>query len=46
LKPVLWAFTLGSLIGAILLALVAYRVSLATITTHRQRVQRSQHTDR
>src|SRR5215203_5895745 len=37
LKPVLWAFTVGSLIGAILLALIAYRVSFAMITTHRQR---------
>jgi uncharacterized protein (DUF2062 family) len=46
LKPVLWAFTLGSLIGAVLLALIAYRVSLAMIITHRQRLHRSQHTDR
>jgi uncharacterized protein (DUF2062 family) len=46
LKPVLWAFTLGSVIGALLLALIAYRVSFAMITTHRQRVHRSQHTDR
>src|SRR5688572_24224613 len=27
LKPVLWAYTLGSLIGAVLLALIAYRGS-------------------
>jgi uncharacterized protein (DUF2062 family) len=46
LKPVLWAFTLGSLIGAALLALIAYRVSFAMITTHRQRLHRSQHIDR
>jgi uncharacterized protein (DUF2062 family) len=46
LKPVLWAFTLGSLIGAVLLALIAYRVSLAMIDSHRQRMHRSQHTDR
>lgn len=46
LKPVLWAFTLGSFIGAALLALIAYRVSLAMITTHRQRLHRSQHIDR
>ena len=45
LKPVLWAFTLGSLIGAVLLALIAYRVSFAMITTHRQRLHRSQHTE-
>jgi uncharacterized protein (DUF2062 family) len=46
LKPVLWAYTLGSLIGAVLLALIAYRVSFAMITTHRQRLHRSQHIDR
>ena len=46
LKPVLWAFTLGSLIGAVLLALIAYRVSFAMITRHRLRLHRSQHTDR
>jgi uncharacterized protein len=46
LKPVLWAYTLGSLIGAALLALIAYRGSFAMITTHRQRLHRSQHTDR
>jgi uncharacterized protein len=45
LKPVLWAFTLGSLIGAVLIGLIAYRVSCAMITTHRQRLHRSQHTD-
>jgi hypothetical protein len=46
LKPVLWAFTLGSVIGAVLLALIAYRVSFAMITTHRERLRRSQHADR
>jgi uncharacterized protein (DUF2062 family) len=45
LEPVLWAFTLGSIIGALLLALVAYRVSYAMITRHRQRLHRSQHAD-
>ena len=45
LKPVLWAFTLGSTIGAVLLALIAYRVSFVMITTHRQRLHRSQHTE-
>ena len=43
LKPVLWAFTLGSTIAATGLALVAYRVSFVMITTHRKRVHRSQH---
>jgi len=42
LKPVLWAFTLGSTVGAALLALVAYRVSFVMITTHRRRIHRSQ----
>jgi uncharacterized protein (DUF2062 family) len=46
LKPVVWAFSLGSLIGAVLLALVAYRVSFVMITSHRQRLHRSQHIDR
>lgn len=46
LKPVLWAFSLGSLIGAVLLAAVAYRVSFVMISSHRQRLQRSQHIDR
>jgi uncharacterized protein (DUF2062 family) len=36
LAPVLSAFTLGSTLGASLLALVAYRVALATITAHRR----------
>ena len=37
LTPLAWAFVLGSTIGAILLAVVAYRVSLAMIVTHRRR---------
>jgi hypothetical protein len=36
LAPVLSAFTLGSSLGASLLALVAYRVAFATITAHRR----------
>jgi uncharacterized protein len=46
LKPVLWAYTLGSMIGAVLLALIAYRVSFAMITTHRKHLHRSQRTER
>jgi uncharacterized protein (DUF2062 family) len=42
LKPVLWAFTFGSTVAAILLSLVSYRVSFVMITTHRARVHRSQ----
>jgi uncharacterized protein len=34
--PLLWAYTLGSTIGAIILAAVAYRVSLTMILTHRK----------
>ena len=42
LEPVLWAFTLGSTLGATLLSLTAYRVSFVMITTHRKRMYRSQ----
>jgi uncharacterized protein (DUF2062 family) len=37
LAPLVWAYTVGSTIGAILAALVAYRVSLAAILAHRRR---------
>jgi uncharacterized protein len=43
LRPVLWAFTLGSTVAATLLALLAYRVAFVMITTHRKRLHRSQH---
>jgi uncharacterized protein (DUF2062 family) len=36
LTPLVWAYTLGSTLGAIALAAVAYRVSLALILTHRR----------
>lgn len=36
LAPLLWAYTLGSTLGAVALALVAYHVSLATIVAHRR----------
>jgi uncharacterized protein (DUF2062 family) len=45
LKPFLWAFTLGSTIGAVLLALFAYRAALAMIVTHRNRIHRPQNTE-
>ncbi len=48
LTPLLWAFGLGSTIGAIALAVVAYRFALAMIVTHRRRAaaaHRSEHTD-
>jgi uncharacterized protein (DUF2062 family) len=37
LAPLVWAYTVGSTIGAVLAAGVAYRVSLALIVGHRQR---------
>jgi uncharacterized protein (DUF2062 family) len=36
LMPLLWAYGLGSLIGAGILAFVAYRLSLAMIVAHRR----------
>ncbi len=48
LTPLLWAYALGSTIGAVVLALVAYRLSLAMIVSHRRRVEAghsTQHTD-
>jgi hypothetical protein len=48
LAPLLWAYGLGSLIGAVALAVVAYRGSLAMIVTHRRRAaagRMPEHTD-
>ena len=47
LKPLLWSYTVGSTIGALLIALAAYRLSLAMIVAHRHALDRrlSQHTD-
>ena len=45
LKPFVWAFTLGSSLGAGVLALIAYRVAFVTITTHRKRLHRPQNTE-
>jgi uncharacterized protein len=45
LKPFLWSFTLGSSIGAVLLALVAYRAAVVMITTQRKRMHRPQDTE-
>ena len=36
LAPLLWAYTLGSTIGAAILAAVAYRASLGMIVAHRR----------
>jgi uncharacterized protein (DUF2062 family) len=38
LAPLAWAYVLGSLIGAVILSLVAYRLSLTAIVAHRRRV--------
>ena len=38
LTPLAWAYVLGSTIGAIILAVVAYRVALAAIVAHRRRL--------
>jgi uncharacterized protein (DUF2062 family) len=43
LKPLMWSYVLGSTIGAIILAIVAYRVALATIIAHRRHLTRLQH---
>ncbi|HEX9367882.1 MAG TPA: DUF2062 domain-containing protein [Vicinamibacterales bacterium] len=39
LTPLFWAYVLGSTIGAVILALIAYRVSLAMIVAHRHRIE-------
>jgi uncharacterized protein len=36
LAPIMWAYVLGSTVGAVVLAAIAYRVSLAMILTHRK----------
>ena len=38
LAPLLWAYVLGSTLGAVLLAGIAYRASLAMILAHRKRL--------
>ena len=47
LTPLAWAYVLGSTLGALLLAAVAYRVSLAMIVTHRRHhaMKELEHTD-
>lgn len=42
LTPLAWAYVLGSTIGAIILAAIAYRVAFAMIVAHRRRVEMSQ----
>jgi uncharacterized protein len=48
LKPLLWSYTVGSTIGAGILAAVAYRISLTMIVAHRLHAsarRHAQHTD-
>lgn len=42
LTPLAWAYVLGSTLGAIVLATVAYRVSLTMIVAHRRRLSQIQ----
>ena len=39
LTPLLWGYGLGSTIGAVVLALIAYRVALAMIIAHRRHLE-------
>ena len=43
LTPLLWAYALGSTLGALALAAAAYRASLAMIVAHRQHLLQQQH---
>jgi uncharacterized protein (DUF2062 family) len=38
LTPLAWAYALGSTIGAVILAVIAYRVALGVIVAHRRRL--------
>ena len=42
--PLAWAYVLGSTIGALVLAVIAYRVSFVMITAHRRRVEQNKQT--
>jgi uncharacterized protein len=44
LTPLVWAFALGSTLGAVVLAVIAYRVALAAIVAHRRRLEHQQQT--
>ena len=43
LTPLLWAYALGSTIGAVALAVTAYRVALAMIIAHRRHAAQQQY---
>jgi hypothetical protein len=38
LTPMVWAYVLGSTLGAIVLSVIAYRVALAMVVAHRRRL--------
>ena len=42
LAPLAWAYLLGSSLGAVILAAIAYRVSLTMVLAHRKRVALTQ----
>ena len=44
LAPLAWAYLLGSTLGALILAAIAYRVSLTMVLAHRKRVESTQQT--
>jgi uncharacterized protein (DUF2062 family) len=43
LTPLMWAYALGSMIGALALAVAAYRASLTMIVAHRRRLALQNH---
>ena len=45
LTPLLWSYALGSLIGAVAIAAVAYRASLTMIVAHRRRIKTDTQTE-
>jgi len=42
LAPLAWAFLLGSTLGALVLALIAYRVAFVMVVAHRKRIAHHQ----
>jgi uncharacterized protein (DUF2062 family) len=47
LMPLVWAYALGSLIGAVILGVVSYRASLTMVVAHRRHAAHlHQHTDK
>jgi uncharacterized protein len=46
LAPLLWAFALGSLIGAVILSAAAYRASLGMVVAHRRRIAMQKHEEK